>query len=184
MNPLYMRNLNQNEMDNLQFEDAYKAHFDRLLFQAKRYTGDIDDAKDLLQSAVLHAFEQRSSLNDIQRFYPWMARIVHHTYLNAYQKAARRRTLLMQNGSSDAFFYNQDRRQNEGYWSLVKEDIQRLAQEIGERSYEAFALFVDGYSYFEIADMLNIAMGTVKSRINFLRNKFKLNSGYNLSPAI
>lgn len=171
-------------MDNSQFEIAYKSCYERLLYQAHRYTGDADDAKDLLQNASLHAYEHRSSLLDSDRFYPWMLRVLHHTYLNTFRKETRRRNLLVKNGNSEAFFYNQDRRQNDGYWSLVVEDIQKMARVFGERSYEAFALFVDGYTYIEIATMLNIAMGTVKSRINFLRNKFKINSVYPLYPAV
>ena len=169
-------------MDKAQFSNAYVTHYSYLIRMANRYTKDRDDAQDLVQNAVLSAYLHRNDLEQEDQFLPWMQRILYREYLNQYRKAKRRKNLLSINGSSDAFFYNVSRADNLGYWELVKRDIQRYARTIGKKSYQTFQLFADGHSYEDISRALNVAMGTVKSRINYLRQGFKANYSYLFSP--
>ncbi|NND32140.1 MAG: hypothetical protein HKN76_06065, partial [Saprospiraceae bacterium] len=84
-----------------------------------------------------------------------------------------RQELLQKNGQSEAYFYNASSTSNAGYDQLKKQDLLEIAQSVGKKSYHAFKLYHYGYTYKEIAAILDIAIGTVKSRINFLRSKVK-----------
>jgi RNA polymerase sigma-70 factor (ECF subfamily) len=146
---------------------AYLYHF------ARRLTGNYNDAQDLVQNTSLKAFTNCHKLDSPRNFKPWVTTILYNIFVSEYHKTRRRQELLSINGSSDAFFYNRSSTTNSGYALLKKEDLLSLTQSTGKKSYRAFALYLDGYSYQEIAKSLGIAVGTVKSRINFVRTKMR-----------
>ncbi|MBK8503821.1 MAG: RNA polymerase sigma factor [Saprospiraceae bacterium] len=160
-------------MTNQSFSGAI-AHNHHFLFNyARKLTGNEHDAKDLLQNTSLKAFRNLDKLDDIRNFKAWITTILYNIFVSDYQKQRRRQELLAKNGSSDAYFYNVSQSKNEGYENLKKKDLLVLTQNVGKKSYEAFELYLIGYSYQEIADLLRIVVGTVKSRINFARTKVK-----------
>ena len=160
-------------MTNQSFSSALTCNHQYLFNFARKLTGNEHDAADLVQNTSLKAFRNRDKLDDIMNFKAWITTILYNIFVSGYQKQRRRQELLAKNGSSDAYFYNFSQSKNLGYQNLKTEDLLKLTQKVGTKSYEAFELYLIGYSYQEIADLLEIALGTVKSRINFVRTKVK-----------
>jgi RNA polymerase sigma-70 factor (ECF subfamily) len=160
-------------MSNQSFSSALSSNHRYLFHFARKLTGNEDDAKDLVQNTSLKAFRNREKLDDIKNFKAWITTILYNIFVSDYHKRRRRQELIAKNGGSEAYFYNVSTCINRGYDNLKTEDLLTLSQKVGRKSYEAFELYLIGYSYQEIADLLEIAIGTVKSRINFVRTKVK-----------
>ncbi len=155
------------------FSSALTQNYNYLFHFARKLTGNEMDAQDLVQNTSLKAYRNRKKLDDVKNFKAWITTILYNIFVSDYHKQRRRQELLAQNGRSDAYFYNVSSCANQGYDNLKTKDLISLARKVGRKSYEAFELYLIGYSYQEIADMLDIAIGTVKSRINFVRSKIK-----------
>ena len=160
-------------MTNQSFSSALTLNYNYLFHFARKLTGNEFDAQDLVQNTSLKAYRNRDKLDDVRNFKAWITTILYNIFVSDYHKNRRRQELLAQNGKSDAYFYNASSCANNGYDNLKSQDLIGLAKRVGKKSFEAFELYLIGYSYQEIADMLEIAIGTVKSRINFVRTKVK-----------
>lgn len=160
-------------MTTKEFSKLFKKYFSTMYKFAVRLTRSRDDAKDLVQKAAIRAYQNREKLDDVEKFKPWFSTILHNTFINDYRKKSRRRDLLDAQMNNEFYFFNRSKVKNEGYESLKEQDILRLTKHVGRKSLDAFFLFLRGYSYKEIASMLDIAIGTVKSRIFFARSKMQ-----------
>jgi len=160
-----------NAMTKQEFSTALQIHYDYLFRFARKLSGCEPDAEDLVQNASIKGYRNREKLDDVENFKPWMSTILYNIFVSEYKKQRRRRELLSINGSSESFFYNVSKTQNLGYDRLKFQDLIQIASNVGKKSFEAFELYLTGFSYKEIAESLRIAIGTVKSRINFVRKK-------------
>lgn len=156
-----------------EFSELFKTYFSTMYKFALRLTRSQSDAKDLVQKAAIRAFQNKEKLDNPEKFKPWFSTILHNTFINDYRKSSRRKSLLESQMNSSAFFFNKSTVTNKGYEDLKSEDILKLTNKVGDKSLEAFFLFLRGYSYKEIAELLDIAVGTVKSRIFFARSKMQ-----------
>ncbi len=147
-----------------------------------RMAGNPDDAADLAQEAFLKAFRALPSFNGQAQFSTWLYRIVTNTCLDEQRKQARRPQLF----SLDKPLNTED-----GHLALTlpAEAPDPLATALShETEAEIKALLsmlpaaqrlvlvlrdMEGYSYEEIARILNLNSGTVKSRLNRARARLR-----------
>ena len=155
------------------FSRLFTSHEPQLLLFAQSLCKSEADAKDLLQETAIKAFQNIKSLDDSDKFKSWIATILHHNFVSMYRKVSRRRDLLANEKALPGHFFNRSTSFNYGFEHLKQEDIMTLTNSVGTESMRTFELHYAGFSYKEIAVELDIAIGTVKSRINFARNKMK-----------
>ncbi len=160
-------------MTTQEFSAQYKANRTELLRFAVKLTYDKAKAEDVLQDAILTAYRKRDLLDNADKFKSWMSTILYNTFINSYRSKKRRKDLMADKKGVQGYFFNRSKVDNKGYQTLVKEDIEKLADQVGEQSIKTFFMYTEGYSYKEIAEEKNIAVGTVKSRIHFARTKLK-----------
>ncbi len=151
---------------------------------AQKLTKNVADAKDLVQDACIRAINKRDSFSDLPKFRNWFSTIIYNTFINKFRRKSRRQELLAKQANTRGLFFNRRTEANQGYEVLKCADIKSLMQSISENNLEAFRLYEEGYSYQEISDIQDIPIGTVKSRIFFVRNRMKsLLEEENLLPA-
>lgn len=147
-----------------------------------RMAGNQDDAADLAQEAFLKAFRALPSFNGQAQFSTWLYRIVTNTCLDERRRQARRPQLF----SLDKPLNTED---GQLALTLLAEASDPLATALSqETEIEIRTLLsmlpaeqrivlvlrdMEGYSYDEIARMLNLNGGTVKSRLNRARRKLR-----------
>ncbi len=147
-----------------------------------RMAGNQDDAADLAQEAFLKAFRALPSFNGQAQFSTWLYRIVTNTCLDERRRQARRPQLF----SLDKPLNTED---GQLALTLPAEASDPLATALSqETEIEIRTLLsmlpaehrivlvlrdMEGYSYDEIARMLNLNGGTVKSRLNRARRKLR-----------
>ncbi len=138
---------------------------------ARRLTGHHEAARDVTQEAWLAMLRGISRLQDPARFRAWAYRIVSHKAADWTRRQQRRRKLL---ASAQEEVLRDVRQQEEatrdGPLSSLHEAIQQLPS---DRRVLISMFYVDGMSLEEIAHVLRIPVGTVKSRLFSVRQELK-----------
>lgn len=127
---------------------------------------DEQDCADAVQEGILKAYMQRNKLREIKYFKTWLVRIV----INECYGMLRRNCKLQR--------FEENIVENKSYFgNYIKEEYLDLYQAISrleEKEKICILLFyMEDYSVAEIADVLKIPVGTVKSRLNRGRKKLK-----------
>ncbi len=169
-----------NETDAL-FERELLPHVDALTTFAYHLTYNEEDAKDLVQETFLKAYRAIQSYVEGTNAKAWLFKILKNAYINQYRKKSRRPAKV----DFEEFIGYQDK--DEG--SSVAE-YQDLRMEIFENllgdevtvainslpiDFRTVILLcdVEGFTYEEIAKIIDIPIGTVRSRLHRARNMLK-----------
>jgi len=160
-------------MTQLQFNTTILGMQEKLLFYALSLTSDQEKAQDLLQETFLKALTNRDKYTQNTNLKAWVYTIMRNTFINDYRKNEKKK-----NKFNRANQEIQLRKQNDKSYLLPESnyDSKEIMKSIKalEKDYRTpFELFLDGYKYKEIADVLQIPLGTVKSRIFFARKKLE-----------
>ena len=128
------------------------------------------DAKDLVQETFLRALMNRDKYVDNEKFKSWTFTIMKNTFVDNYRRSYRKNTYYDQ--TNDSLFINQT--EPVGYddpdsaYSAL--EITQNIEQLNDKLRVPFKMYINGYKYTEIADELNLKIGTVKNRI-FLSRK-------------
>ncbi len=138
---------------------------------ARQLTGNEDDAKDLLQETYLKALVYREKYVNNNNFKAWVSTIMKNIFINNYRRKKRIQTFIDQ---TDNLYHINSGAEDTQYNPLSIIATKELTQGIESLDKEfrrAFDMYNEGYKYKEIADELNLTIGTVKSRIFYSRKK-------------
>lgn len=172
------------------FEQRLAPLMDRLYGTALRLTRHPADAEDVVAEAVTKAWTQLDRLRDPQHFEGWLFHILTNTFVSEWRKRrcrpqpcaddatepseldSARFTLFQQLhqpfllwwGSLEEQFFN----------GLLQEDLERALDALPDAYRVAIVLVeVQGYTYEEVANLLGIPLGTVRSRLNRARSRLQ-----------
>ncbi len=147
---------------------------------AKQLTGNEEDANDLLQETYLKALVYREKYVNHNNFKAWVYTIMKNIFINNYRRHKKIRTIVDQ--TDNMYFLNsgaEDRASNPES-ILTEKELKKGFDTIDSDFRRAFDMYNEGYKYKEIAEDLNLTIGTVKSRIFYSRKKLMENlSEYN-----
>jgi RNA polymerase sigma-70 factor (ECF subfamily) len=154
------------------FEDLLSANLDSLYRTAVRLCGEPDDAQDLLQDAVLRAFQHRRQLRDPEAGRSWLFKILVRTHLNRVRSKRRRPESIesdLNEGEFESALAHWSSEKAGGDWLDRLAERERVAlavQEVDPRLRVVLLLSdVEEFSQREVAAMLEIPGGTVASRL-------------------
>jgi RNA polymerase sigma-70 factor (ECF subfamily) len=159
---------------NDRFESDALVFMDQLYAAALRYTKNPEDARDLVQDTYLKAFNSFHQFEEGTNLRAWLYRVLTTTFINTYRKDQRRPQLasgeLEDWQLAEAQSHTSDLGKSaevEALENLPDSDIKRALQEIPEEFRIAVYLAdVEGFSYKEIADIVEVPAGTVMSRLH------------------
>ena len=145
------------------------------MLQAFAYnlTKNTDDAKDLFQETSMRALINRDKFRPDTNFKAWMFTIMKNIFINNYRKKVKSRTII---DSTDNMFYinsGSNSIRNDANSDMVMDELMAMMDEIEENLRVPFMMHYQGYKYQEIADNLELPLGTVKSRIFFARKEMR-----------
>jgi RNA polymerase sigma-70 factor (ECF subfamily) len=159
-------------MGTVEFNSQFDVLQTRLLPAAYRLTNNYEDAKDLIQETAVRAFNNRDKFQMGTNFHGWVVTIMRNTFINMYRKKKFRATSSEPTGSF-VFENGNQFDDNDGHSNLMMEELMSLVQQLSETYSKPFLMFYEGFKYEEIADQMNLPVGTVKSRIFFARQQLK-----------
>ena len=154
------------------FKERLLALQSNLFSFAYKLTADSEEAHDLLQDTTLKALDNESKYSDNSNFKGWLFTIMRNIFINNYRRTVRERTVI--EGTEDLYQLNFQQPTNstpEGTYAV--NEITQIIDSFSEDYRKPFSMYVAGYKYEEIAEILDIPLGTVKSRIFTTRQKLR-----------
>lgn len=159
-------------MENNFRQDLLGVQEDLLRF-AYKLTADREEANDLLQETSLKALDNEDKYMPDTNFKGWIYTIMRNIFINNYRKIIREQTFVDQTDN----FYHLNLPQESGFnsteGSYDSKEMHRIVNELPCDFKVPFSMHISGFKYREIADYLNLPLGTVKSRIFFTRKRLQ-----------
>lgn len=166
-----MANLNHQE-----FEQLALPHTDALLRTALRMTRNKSDAEDLVQDTFLKAYRFFNRFERGTNIRAWLFKIMTNLFINSYRDRAKRPPETSFDEVEESFLYNKlveegqptgTNPEKELFDKLYTDEVQQMLDRLPEEFRMVVMLnFVEGFAYQEIAEILGIELGTVKSRLH------------------
>ncbi len=151
------------------FEREALVHLDALYRVALRLTGNAADADDLVQETMLKAYRAWDQYEKGTNAKAWLLTILRHAFINEYRRRSRHpETVDVDTIEPFAVFGEiQDEDPQGAFFDrIVDDEVLRAIDALPEVFREAVVLSdVEGLSYDEIAKILEVPVGTVKSRL-------------------
>jgi len=160
-------------MANKEFEAKLMSLQGNLLNFAYMLTSNKDNAYDLLQDTTLKALDNESKYVDNTNFKGWVFTIMRNIFINNYRRNVRSQTVVDQTDDLYHLNLSQDSGLESPEGSYGESEITSAINAFPEEYRVPFSMHVAGYKYNEIAEKMNLPLGTVKSRIFFARKKLQ-----------
>jgi RNA polymerase sigma-70 factor, ECF subfamily len=164
-----------------QFEILIKECLKVMYRVALRLTKNDKDAEDLVSEAIVLAWKNFAHLKDKQKFKPWILKILTNTYISSYRhKRSHPDPIRLESNSADEenenfslfealaspFLLWQTNPEKMFINSLLKEDIIKALESLPDQYRIVVTLCeLESQSYQEAAEILNLPIGTVRSRL-------------------
>lgn len=178
------------------FKEEVVPHLDALYNFALQLTSDPNDAKDLVQETIVKAYRFFDTYEKGTNAKSWLFRILNNSYINIYRKQSTKPGFVDYDEVSSFFEIIRDQRtdttdlEEQMYRDLLNDDICKALENLNEK-YKSVVMLCDleGFTYEEIANMLDLPIGTVRSRLHRARlllkkelSEYAQNRGY-MTPA-
>ncbi|MDR1645103.1 MAG: RNA polymerase sigma factor [Tannerellaceae bacterium] len=158
-------------MNALQFQKKLLSIQENMRNFALLLTSNTDDAEDLMQDTTLKVLDNKDKFVENVNFKGWVLTVMRNIFLNNYSNyRVRHRRVSIDNRPDLEFLYLVDETacQMTDY-SLQLQELSHAINHLNEDLRRPLSLFLSGYKYTEIAQMMGLPLGTVKSRIFFAR---------------
>jgi RNA polymerase sigma-70 factor (ECF subfamily) len=156
------------------FETAAMPFVDGLYNTAYRMTRNAEDAEDLVQETYLKAYRYYDKFEQGTNFKAWLFKIMKNTFINNYRKRQLSPTLSdfadieesFENQVSEEAARQNKNPEEELLENVLDEDVQKALEKLPD-DYRMVVILADleGFSYKEIAEILEVPVGTVMSRL-------------------
>ncbi|HEX2235776.1 MAG TPA: sigma-70 family RNA polymerase sigma factor [Actinomycetota bacterium] len=164
------------EDDRLRFQRDALPLLDPLYGAALRMTRNPADAEDLVQETMLRAYRSFDRFEAGTNLKAWLFRILTNAYINVYRKRQREPQKVSTDQAEDFDLY-QELRNHDSHFeetpesivldALVDSDILEAIDDLPEQFRLAVVLSdIEGFSYAEMAEIMDVPMGTVMSRLH------------------
>lgn len=162
------------------FDEEIIPHLDALYNFGLRLTSDPNDAEDLVQDTIVKAYRFFSSYEKGTNAKAWLFRILKNSYINNYRKKSKKPQQV--DYDEVATFYETIRAErtetsdleDKMFRELIDDELSNALDNIPEDFRTVVLLCdVEDFTYEEIANMLDVPIGTIRSRLHRGRNLLK-----------
>lgn len=160
-------------MTKLEFNTMVTKQSDSLKLYALHFTHDDEDANDLVQDTVLKAITYYEKFKEGTNLKGWLYTIMKNTFINNYRRFVKISSFVTKSDEISSANLSYSATGNNGENKFVMDDIKHAMASLSDDYYVPFTMYFEGYKYHEIADHLDIPIGTVKTRIHVARKTLK-----------
>ncbi len=162
-------------MSTVEFHQRFEQMTSVLQAFAYNLTKNSEDAKDLLQETAFRAITNRDKFRPGTNFKAWLFTIMKNIFINNYRKKVKANTII---DATDNLYYlnsGDNAVANRAESSILLKELTRMIEQLEDGIKIPFLMHYQGFKYQEIADYLDLPLGTIKSRIFFARKELKEN---------
>jgi RNA polymerase sigma-70 factor, ECF subfamily len=142
---------------------------------AYKLTKNPEDSKDLYQETAFRALTNQDKFRPGTNLKAWMFTIMRNIFINNYRKKAKSNTIF--DATDNQFYLNSGPASqtvnNAAESGILMQELQGMVDKLDDSIRVPFLMHYYGYKYQEIAEQLDLPLGTVKSRIFFARKELK-----------
>jgi RNA polymerase sigma factor (sigma-70 family) len=160
-------------MTKIEFNTMVTRQASSLKMYALHFTHDADDANDLVQDTLLKAITYYNKFKEGTNLKGWLYTIMKNTFINNYRRFVKISSFVTKSDeiSSPNLVFSSTK--NHGESKFVMDDIKFAMDKLPKEYHVPFNMYFEGHKYHEIADHLDIPIGTVKTRIHVARKLLK-----------
>ena len=160
-------------MTSIEFNSAVVYQGKNLQPAALKLTKNLEAANDLIQDTLLKALSNKEKFSEGTNLKAWLYTIMRNTFITNYHKLTRRNTFI--DPTANLHYINSPSHvtDNKGASNLTMEEIDVAIENLNYVYKTPFMMYFKGYKYHEIADILDVPIGTVKNRIHIARKELK-----------
>lgn len=160
-------------MENITLNKEICNHRSCLESFAMKFTNDVEDANDLVQDTIIKAIRYHNLYKPGTNLRGWLYTIMRNTFINDYRRGAKRKSFIDTTEDLSSYQLSHSATSNLGENKFMMEDINKAMEKLQPEYSIPFLKYFEGYKYHEIADELQIPIGTVKTRIHMARQVLK-----------
>ncbi len=140
---------------------------------AYNLTQNQDDARDLYQETAYRALKNKEKFAVGTNFKAWLMTIMKNIFINNYRRRVRHNVMV--DTTDNQFFINSGSTmiENQGRANILMQELVQIVDALEDGLRVPFLMHYRGFKYQEIAEELDLPLGTVKSRIFFARKELK-----------
>ncbi len=163
------------------FDKEFMPHIDSMYNFAFRLTNDEDDANDLVQDTYMKSFRFINSFQEGTNAKAWLFRILKNSFINDYRKKSKEPSKVdyqevetVYNSTEDAEFESTSDLRIEAVQDMIGDEVAMALNGLPVDFRTVIILCdIEGFTYEEMAKILDIPIGTVRSRLHRARNLLK-----------
>ena len=156
------------------FDAQALPHMDALYRTALRMTKNTNDAEDLVQETYVKAYRFWEKFEPGSNARAWLFKIMTNVFINEYRSKSRTPVAVNVDELDDNFLYGQlatsapaDDPEKKLFAKIFDDDVKRAIENLPDDFRLVVVLsFIEGFSYQEIAEIADLQLGTVKSRLH------------------
>ena len=159
-------------------ENAYielvNRYKDKLINFIFNYLGDLESSEDVVQETMIKLYQKKHYYKEIAKFSTWLYTIAKNLANTELRKKKQRKTTLLSQFSKDDKTYELPSNDPEPGQEIQTDIVNKIIRDAVDQLSEKFKIVIvlrdiQGLSYEDISEIINVPIGTVKSRINRAR---------------
>lgn len=160
-------------MTQYEFHNQFNQMTSLLHSFAYNLTKNVEEAKDLFQETAYRALTNRDKFRAGTNFKAWLFTIMKNIFINNYRKKTKANTIM--DSTDNNYYINSGSIEisNLAESNIMMKELVAMIEGLDDSIKIPFLMHYQGFKYQEIADHLDLPLGTVKSRIFFARKELK-----------
>ncbi len=147
---------------------------DKLINFIFNYLGDLESSEDVVQETMIKLYQKKHYYKEIAKFSTWLYTIAKNLANTELRKRKQRKTTLLSQFSKDDKTYELPSNDPEPGQEIQTDIVNKIIRDAVYQLSEKFKIVIvlrdiQGLSYEDISEIINVPIGTVKSRINRAR---------------
>ena len=160
-----------------EFTESILRFSDILTSYANSLTHDKESARDLYQETICRALVNQASFSKGTNLEAWLFTIMRNLFINGYRRKVREKRIFSRH-SPDAALNSASSDHTPPPTRMAVKEIRSLIHAMPDILKIPINLYCEGYKYQEIADIMDTAVGTTKSRIYLARQLLRKKTGH------